>query len=108
MSDIWTPPSALVKPEHRDRKEIRPFQKLALEAAKLGFSPGVHHDAAERTMQLRFLAVTDRAKAACRAAMDNPDADRLVVGVQYREGDNPLVALVACWEQGMNVLREAL
>ena len=109
MSDIWTPTNAAVtKMANENSREIRPFVKLALEAKKLGFATGVHHDAGQRTMQLRFLAQTDRAKAICRAAMDNPDCDRLVVGVQYRVGESHVVALLACWEQGMETLRSAL
>lgn len=103
MSDIWTPGLAA-----GDQKEIRPFGKLAIEARKLGFKLGVNHDTVERTMQLRFLAITPRAKDVCRTAMDNPECDRLVVGVQYRDGDNPFVALLACWEAGIETVRSAL
>lgn len=100
---IWTPTTAI-----GNTKEIRPFVKLAEEARKLGFVTGINHDSKARTMQLRFLAETDRARAACRAAMDNPECDRLVVGAAYDASDNPIVVVAALWELGMAKLKEAL
>lgn len=105
MTDIWTPSNVLTR---GTTKEVRPFEKLALEAAKLGFKCEINHDAAERVVHLRFAPTTDKARAACRSALDNPEGDGLLVGMQYRTGDNPLLAIVACWEHGMQTIKEAL
>jgi hypothetical protein len=81
---------------------------MAKQARELGFQAQLNHDSRERTIQVRFVPETARARQAVRAATESDEQAYLLVQAAYGEGDSPGELAAACIEKGLEELRQAL
>lgn len=87
---------------------FNPFQALQRKLNEMGFACKYRHDEKERVIEVLFEPLNDKTRQAVKVASQSSQATGLKTMVNYGVLDDPVQAVCACIEKGLEELRQAL
>lgn len=107
---MWLPPTAKAKTTPRAARPgtFNPFQALQKKLNSMGFNCKYRHDEKERVIEVLFEPLNDKTRQAVKVAAQSSQATGLKTLVTYGVLDDPVQAMCACIEKGLEELRQAL